>query len=248
MRIGSVLRSAPPRWQRLTAVKIGYETADFNEAPQMQTPDDPDKTNRSDVIRAGLQFFTRALQMASISFSPTPPDQARASIRIALVGVIKLISDLHPHEPSFSVPFNQLLYDLDDLDHGKVAPLLKPKKVRNRPRAALSEDLFRAIVAAAMTRLVNDTKMSREKAARDIARRLSKIGGKHPSGAPITPSQIGKWREKMMTERASENLAVARYERSLQLVSGMEPLEAVALMLSSLTDLSPANFPKKPPA
>jgi hypothetical protein len=214
----------------------------------MQTPDDPDKTNRSDVIRAGLQFFTRALQMASISFSPTPPDQARASIRIALVGVIKLISDLHPDEPSFSLPLNQLLYDLDDLDHGKVAPLLKPNKMPNRPRAALSEDLFRAVVAAAMTRLVNDTKMSREEAARDIARRLAKIRAKHCSGKPITPTQIKKWREKMMTELASENLAVARYERSLQLVSGMEPPEAVDLMLDSLTDLSPANFPKKPPA
>jgi hypothetical protein len=154
----------------------------------MRIPDERAKTNRSNEIRAGLQFFTRALQVASSGFSPTPPDQARAAIRIALVGVIKLISDLHPDEPSFSLPLNQLLYDLDDLDHGKVAPLLKPKKVRNRPRAALSEDLFRAIVAAAMTRLMNDTKMSREKAGRDIARRLSKIGGKHPSGAPITPS------------------------------------------------------------
>ena len=52
----------------------------------------------------------------------------------------------------------------------------------------------------------------------------------------------------MMTELASENLAVARYELSLQMVSRMEPREAVGLMLDSLTDMCPANFPKKPPA
>jgi hypothetical protein len=32
------------------------------------------------------------------------------------------------------------------------------------------------------------------------------------------------------------------------MLDGMEPDAAVDLMLGSLTDLSPANFPKKPPA
>ncbi len=74
------------------------------------------------------------------------------------------------------------------------------------------------------------------------------MGGKHSSGKAVTASQIGKWREKMMTELAAENRAVARYHLALQMVSGMEPLKAVNFLLDSLTDLSPANFPKKPPA
>jgi hypothetical protein len=169
-------------------------------------------------------------------------------MRIALAGVIKLISDLYPDEPSFPVPFVQLRYGLRDLDHGKVAPFLNPTTVPHSPGTALSEDLFRAIVAAAMTVLVASKKLKRVEAARDIARRLSKMGARHSSGKTVTHTQIGKWREKMMTERAAENVAVAHYEAAKQQVNGMEPLAAVDLILSSLTDLSPANFPKKPPA
>jgi len=155
--------------------------------PQMEAADERAKTNRSNEIRAGLQFFTEAIQMAAIvSFRPTPPDQARASIRIALVGVIKLISDLYPNEPSFPLPLNQLLYDLDDLDHGKVAALLKASKVSNRPRAALSEGLFRATVAAAMTLLMAGKKLKRIEAARDIAKRLD--GLQTPLGQSFCPS------------------------------------------------------------
>jgi len=214
----------------------------------METPDERAKTNRSNEIRAGLQFFTEAIQMAAISFSPTPPDQARASIRIALAGVIKLISDLYPNEPSFPLPLNQLLYDLDDLEHGKVAALLTPSKVSNRPRAALSEDLFRATVAAAMTLLIAGTKLKRIEAARDMARRLSKMGCKHPSGKAFAPAEIARWREKAMRERPAENMGAARYQRTLKLAGGKAPLEAVDLILSSLIDLPSANFPNNPPA
>jgi hypothetical protein len=85
-------------------------------------------------------------------------------------------------------------------------------------------------------------------AARDIARRLSGIGAKHSSGKAITYRQIAKWREKVTAELASENQAAARYALALQMAAGRESSDAVTLMLDTLTDLSPANFPKKPPA
>ena len=204
-------------------------------------------------VRFAIQFFKEALVKASKGYSPTPPDQARAAVRVALVGTIRLISAIYPDEPSLPLPLNQLLYDLDGLDHGTVAAFFRPTKVSHRPRTALSDDLFRAIVAAAMTLLMDGTtvdgaKVSRDEAAREVARRLSKMGGKHSSGKSITGPQISKWRDKMMTERAAENRGVARYQHTLQLVGGMPSHEAVALILDSLTTLSPANFPKKPPA
>jgi hypothetical protein len=199
-------------------------------------------------IRVAIEFFSEALGKASRGYSPTPPDQARAAVRVALVGTIKLISALFPDDPSFPLPLNQLLYDLKDLDHGRVASLFRPTKVANRPPTATSEELFRAIVAAAMTLLMNGTKLRRDEAARDVAQRLSRMGCTHPSGKSITGAQIAKWRETMMTERAAENQAVARYEQVLQWASDKPALEAVALILDSLTDLSPVNFPKKPPA
>ena len=212
---------------------------------QMETLNDGATANRTAEITAA---FAKAMQLASKGYSPRPSDQARTTMRIALAGVIKLISDLYPDEPSLPVPLIQLRQDLYDLDLGKVSPLFEPTKVSNRPPTALSEDLFRSIVAAAMTRLMDGKEMSRYDAARDVARRLAKMGIRHSSGKPITAGQIAKWREKMMTELASESPAVARYELTLEMLGGMEPVEAVALMLDALKDLSPANFPKKPPA
>jgi len=60
----------------------------------MEAPDERVRAKRSAEITAAVQFFTNTIQMASTSCGPNPPDQARAAIRIALVGVIKLISDL----------------------------------------------------------------------------------------------------------------------------------------------------------
>jgi hypothetical protein len=133
-------------------------------------------TARQAEIGAAIQFFKEALAKASTGYSPTPPDQARAAVRIVLVGTINLISALYPDEPSFPLPLNQLLYDLDGLDHGTVAAFFRPTKVSHRPRLALSDDLFRATVAAAMTVLMGGTKVNRDEAAREIARRLSKMG------------------------------------------------------------------------
>jgi hypothetical protein len=163
----------------------------------MATINEGAAAKRAAEIRAALQFFTRAVQMASIGYSPNPPEQARTAVRIALAGVIRLISDLFPDEPSFPAPLIQLRHDLDDLERGRVAPFFEPIKVAHRPRTASSEELFRAIVAAAMTRLTEVKGMSRDGAASNVARRLSGMGARS-SGKAITARQIAKWREKMM--------------------------------------------------
>jgi hypothetical protein len=87
--------------------------------------------------------------------------------------------------------------------------------------------LFKAIAAAAMTRLVENKVMQRKQASQDILKRLKAMGITHLSGKAITANQIAKWREKMMTELASENHAVARYKLALRYVSGLEPVPAV---------------------
>jgi hypothetical protein len=136
-----------------------------------------------------------ALRMASTS-SPAQSDQGRAAVRIALVGVINLLSELYPDDQSLARPLNELLYGLVDLDRGKVVPLLKPTKVFNSPGNSLANDLFRAIPAAAMTRLVKGGGMNRNDAAREIASRLTKMGYRDSSGNPIAGRQIAKWRER----------------------------------------------------
>jgi hypothetical protein len=161
----------------------------------MTTPNEGSLTNRSADLQAALRFCSGALRIAAASYDPSRPADARGCVRIALVGVIQLISELCPNEASVLFPLNELLYGLHDLDHGKVVPLLGPTKVSHSPGNALSDELFRAMAAAAMTCLVERTAMTREQAAKDVARRLSRMGYNHPSGKEIKPAQIADWRE-----------------------------------------------------
>ena len=97
-----------------------------------------------------------------------------------------------------------------------------------------------------MTSLMKSPEMDRDLAARNIARRLKEMGY---SPGNLTAVQLAKWREKMMTERAAENLAVQRYELALKCVKELAPAEAVKFLLSNLPILHPTYFPKaRPPS
>jgi hypothetical protein len=203
--------------------------------------------DQSEALQAVIRRCSGALKLALSGYDPAQPENARACMRIALVGVIQLLADLYPDDQKFLLPLRELLYGLNDLDHGKVLPFLRPTKVPNSPGNSLSYELFKAIPAAAMTCLMKKGK-SRAEAAREVARSLSQMGFTDPSGKPISAAQITGWRVKMMTELARENLAAARYQSALNWVSAMEPQVAAQFLLGSLPDLSPSKNPKKPPA
>jgi hypothetical protein len=214
----------------------------------MEIPKERSQTNRvAELVPAILNFRTELLT-ASLGFRPESSTQARGCANNALVGVIKFVLHLFPNDPTSALPLNELLYGLEDLDHGKVTPLLEPARVPNNPGVSLSEDLFRATVAAGMSVMMTGRRMKRAEAARHVARGLSKIGCKHASGKAITPMQIGKWREKMMRERAAESRAVQRYQMVLKELAGKDPIQGASMLLDSLASVSPSNFPKKPPA
>lgn len=213
----------------------------------METQSEPNRPDRVAELAAAINVFASTLRRASEAYAGSPPEQARRALRVALHGVVTLIAELYPTEPALPRPLNDLLYHLDDLDRGIAADVLVPKKVENRPGTALTEELFRAIVAAAMTCLMNAGK-KRKEAAQHIARRLAKLGAKSAGGKPIEAKQIEDWRDKNMTERACENIAAARYNLALDRVRGKDPIAAVDFLLDALTDISPASFPKKPPA
>jgi hypothetical protein len=134
---------------------------------------------RSAELQAAIRFAFDALQKASAGYDGLQPSDARERVRVALVGLIRLISDIFPNEPRFALPLNELLYGLIDLDRGKVVPLLSPTKTPNNPGNALADELFRAIPAAAMTRLVEGKLMNRLPASKDIVKRLNRMGITH---------------------------------------------------------------------
>src|SRR6266852_5760953 len=86
--------------------------------------------------------------------------------------------------------------------------------------------------------------LRRKVASQDILKRLKAMGITHLSGKAITANQVAKWRQKMMTELASENQAVARYELALKYVSGLEPVSAVKFLLRF--GICPSTIPENP--
>jgi len=125
-------------------------------------------------LAEAMRFLGFALRAAS-NYDPTQPDHGRASVVAALVGVNQLIAALFPNEPALPVALIELACALKDLDRGTVAPLLKRAELGHRPPNALSDELFRAIPAAAMTLQMKAGK-SRDDAADEIANRLNRMG------------------------------------------------------------------------
>jgi hypothetical protein len=206
----------------------------------MQTPSQP-LTDRQAEVAAAIQRLWIRMQMAS-SYDPAAPDSGRSSARFALIAVMDFLAVLYPTLSPLPLALQDLLQGLADLNRGTVIPLLAPSKKRGRRPNELSDELFRAIVAAAMTSLMRDQEMDRDLAARNIARRLSEMGY---GPGKVTAVQVAKWREKMMTERAAENLAVQRYELALEWVKDMQPTAAVKFLLDHLPILHLAHFPKR---
>ena len=204
-------------------------------------------TNREAELAAAMHFLNFALG-AGGSYDPTQPDHGRASIKAALVGVIRLIGALFPNKPALPISLNHLLYALHDLDRGKVSPLLEPATASKNPGLSLTDELFRAIPAAAMTCLVKKQRVKRSDAAKEVARRLTAMGYRSHAGEQFEASQIAKWREKITTERPAENRATANYQLALEMVKALEGRAAFDYLMGTIPALYPPNFPKISPS
>jgi hypothetical protein len=156
---------------------------------------------------------------------------------------MELLSVLIPNAAILPVVLQDLLQGLVDLDKGTPIPLLKPTRLRGRPPTSLGEQLLRALAAAAMSCIMQEPDMSRERAADDIARRLNRLGYGPERASGI---QVAKWRETIMSALVREDLGAQRYDLALKLVKPMAPEPAVKFLLDSLRTMHPVGFPKKP--
>jgi hypothetical protein len=200
-------------------------------------------TTREAEISAAIQQLWMKLQMAG-GYNPAATDHGRSSARIALIAVLEFLAVLFPDTPTLPLALQDLLQALVDLDRGTPNPLFQRSKARGRAPIPLGEDLFRAMVAAAMTKRMEAEEISREQAARDIARRLGELGYRP---GRVQPGQIEDWRDKMR-EGDTASLAVQRYRLALQWVEAKRPIEGVKFLLGHLPSLYPTNFPKSRPA
>jgi hypothetical protein len=226
------------------ATTAGGVSQTQRDADDSRTGNAPDPEKRRAELAAAMQFLGVALQAAS-QYDPHQPDHGRKHVVQALVGVNQLIAVLFPNQPVLPVALIDLACALKDLERGIVAPLLKPAEVSHRPPNPMSAELFRALPAAAMTLQMRAGKRRKE-ASGEIAAQLNRMGYRDGLGNPIAGAQVAKWREKMMTERAAENLAVVRYQLALEQVKGIAPGEAVKFLLANMPSLHPPTIPKKP--
>jgi hypothetical protein len=191
-------------------------------------------------VTIALQRLVTHLQIAS-EYNPAAADHGRSGVIVALIGILEFLSVLCWRAPSLPLPLQDLLQALVDLDRGTSNALFQPSKRRGRPPKGLGEGLFRAMVAAAITKRLQDPAMDLGLAARDIKRRLVALG--YPEGK-IGHSQIAKWREKMM-EGDFKSRAVQRYRLALKWVKALGPVEGAGFLLGHLPVLHPVAFPKK---
>ena len=101
------------------------------------------------------------------------------------------------------IPLEHLIYAFVDLESGAQNPLLSPRKrVGGRPRSSLQDNLQLVYAAAAVTLYMKIADMSKEEAARLIAKAFRKLNLAFPA------SQIGRnrpawkqlidWRDKLL--------------------------------------------------
>ena len=112
-------------------------------------------------------------------------------------------------------PARHVVYALAGLSGGATDPILKISRGRKGP-ANIKDQAFRAVAAVAMDQLMRSG-LSKNAAAAEVARRLTKKAGKKG----ITAVQVAKWRETATTEHPDENLIAARFKR---LTRGVEAL------------------------
>lgn len=194
-------------------------------------------------LRIGLNVAARA-------FDPSAADGGRLGVILAMTALHDFLTANFNDDPPALIAIRHLLYSLADLESGKLAPLLTPKKVKNRPRDSAAKDAFRAFGAVAMD-LFMESGVPRKQAARDVATALSRMGYDDGPGKPIKARMVEDWRDRMMTERPAENLAAGRFHRmkkALRAKFPSAPSEAAKHVLNGLPSVARPRNPKNPPA
>src|SRR5947209_4432578 len=188
------------------------------------------------------------LTAAAARFDPNAADGGRLGVILAMTALHDFLTANFVADPSALIAIRHLLYSLADLEGGKLAPLLTPKKVKNRPRDSAAKEAFRAFAAVAMDFFMEGGD-PRKQAARRVAAALSHMGYDDGPGKPIKSHMVEDWRDRMMTERPAENLAAARFHRmktALRATFPSNPSEAAKHVLNGLPSVARPRNPKNP--
>ena len=168
-----------------------------------------------DSLSSLIEAVTYDLEIARQQFDTDQAASGRWGVMTALDVLNRLGTVLlGDRAADLLTPIRNLQHALHDAEDGKSHPLLVPKKLSVRPPDR-TEHLGLAGVAAVLMQLQMDAGEAKPNAARQVARRLDKLGYQTPQGKTITSNRVTEWRDRAMRERPVADIVAGRYDRML---------------------------------
>jgi hypothetical protein len=201
-----------------------------------------------EALAAELQTLETSLRLATDAFCASTGSERRCAVRAALNVLSNFVGNVFSLDQDLRLPLNQLLYELHDLDHGQVGPLLKRSEVSHRAKKPLASGFLRASAAALMD-LYQQDNVPRDQAARRAAIKLNERGYRDDKGRRITAKEVERWRDELKSPRDKGDAAVVRYNCVLEWLKSSHPGKpdaAAEFLLDALPDGIAPSIPKIP--
>jgi hypothetical protein len=126
-------------------------------------------------------------------------DGGRRAAVVAMMGAYDFIQTYKEwRDKNFAMPFALIEYALRDLEKGTVAPILKPKKAANRPRAPQGHEAIRGLAAATMSILIllgAEVDIAAKRVANVIRKATVPV---KEEWRKVTAVTVKGWREKIL--------------------------------------------------
>jgi len=184
------------------------------------------------------------LELAQAMYFSDDPNRDRFAARTALAACIKFVLATAPDAIVLLLPLRDLNYALHELDQGRAAKMLMRDVKKGRREVAISDEVFRAMVAVLME-LYSRTAIGRDQAAAATAQRLADLGYKDDRNRPITAGQVEDWRDKV--SEGGDSIGVKRFKKALEVLDKVRPKDvdgAIQLVLESLSAIRPPDRPR----
>jgi hypothetical protein len=199
------------------------------------------RINKMIPMESALQLFSR-LQFAAAIFDPSAAGVGRKSAIVSLVAINDFLIAVGIQDKSVHLPLNELIYALEDLNRGRVRPLVQKAKVAHRSKNSVADEFFRTLAAAAMD-LHMMGKVRRKEAAHLVARELTKMGYRHPTAGRIAAQHVEDWRDRIL-EEAPRSEPMRQFRRAKDAAMRPFPNQPVAAAKFLLTNLPIAFQPQ----
>jgi hypothetical protein len=186
----------------------------------------------------------RDLEIARERFDADEDGYGRLGVLTAIDVFNRLGTVLLPNRAAeLLAPMRSLQHALIDAEQGKTHPLFTPKQLSARPLDR-TEHRGLAGIAAVLMQLQMDAGKSKQDAARQVARRLDRLGYRTSQGKTISLNRVIGWRRRATTERVTEDIVAERYVGMLsqmRIEFPGNPTEAFEQILKNLPQALPVE-------